>query len=126
MSFILVVDDEPAIAQSLDLILRHAGYDVAACATRYTAINHAKRISPDLALIDVGLGEENGVMVAMELVRLVPSCQVLLTSGSDEAMPLIGEAAAHGFSFELLLKPITPPELLARIAETLARPCTIA
>jgi CheY-like chemotaxis protein len=61
----------------------------------------------------------NGVEAAIEILRTLPKCKVLFISGNAGYPELLGNARAKGFNFEVLAKPIPPPELLAKISQIL-------
>ena len=65
------------------------------------------------------MGEMNGIEAAVEILRILPNCKVLLISGNAGYGDLLEKARAKGFDFELLLKPVPPPDLLAKIAQML-------
>jgi hypothetical protein len=50
----------------------------------------------------------------------VPTCKILLIRGLNDGSALVGKAAEQGFDFELLAKPIVPPELLEKVRSKLA------
>ena len=61
----------------------------------------------------------NGIDAAIEILRARPFCKVLLISGDAGYGSLLENARTNGFDFEVLLKPVPPPELLARVAQIL-------
>jgi CheY-like chemotaxis protein len=117
---ILVVDDERAIAATLAKILEYLGYETAKAYSGEEAVQLACSFQPDCIVSDVMMGEMNGIDAAIEILRTLPSCKVLLVSGNAGYGDLLENARANGFDFEILLKPVPPPELLARIAQILS------
>jgi DNA-binding NtrC family response regulator len=117
---VLIVDDQPIVAATLMMILKRFGYEVTAFHLGEHALEHAKAAPPDLALIDALLTVSDGVSVAMELTAIAPSCKVFVMSGGNEVLELLNAAATKGFHFELLPKPIAPPELLEKVRAKLA------
>jgi CheY-like chemotaxis protein len=63
------------------------------------------------------MGAMNGVEAAIEILRALPKCKVLFISGNAGYRDLLKEARAAVFNFEVLEKPIPPPELLGRISQ---------
>jgi CheY-like chemotaxis protein len=117
---ILVVDDERAIAATLAKILDYRGYKTAKAYSGEEAVQLACSFQPDCIVSDVMMGKMNGIDAAIEILRTLPSCKVLLVSGNAGYGDLLENARANGFDFEILLKPVPPPELLARIAQILS------
>jgi CheY-like chemotaxis protein len=117
---ILVVDDERAIASTLAMILEYQGYKTAVAFSGEEAVEVAGSFQPDCIVSDVMMGAMNGIEAAMEILRALPYCKVLLISGNAGYGDLLEKARAKGFDFELLLKPVPPPELLARIEKVLS------
>jgi CheY-like chemotaxis protein len=116
---ILVVDDEHVIASTLATILGYQGYDTATAYSGEEAIQVACSFQPNFILSDVMMGAMNGVEAAIEILRTLPKCKVLFISGNAGYPELLGNARAKGFNFEVLAKPIPPPELLAKISQIL-------
>lgn len=118
---ILVIEDEPAIQELIDVNLRLAGYEV----EQATAINEAKdRIShklPDLILLDWMLPGTSGIDYARELRRESRTRQIpliMLTAKGAEQDKVAGlEAGADDY----VTKPFSPKELCARIQAVLRR-----
>jgi CheY-like chemotaxis protein len=85
------------------------------------AIEAARERAPDLLLADIRLPDMTGIEAARQVQQQAPACRVLLISGDGESSEAIEEARAEGTAFEVLPKPIAPPELIQRIAERLKR-----
>jgi two-component system nitrate/nitrite response regulator NarL len=96
----LIVDDSETFLASARRLLESQGLDIVGTATSGTeALDLAVALSPDLALVDVELGEEDGVALAGELRSRSPETRVVLIStyGRDEMQDLISTSAAVGF-----------------------------
>jgi DNA-binding response OmpR family regulator len=111
---ILVVDDEPLIADSLALILQDHGYNARAAYSGADALTKAETFTPELLLTDIVMSDLDGIQVAIRLCELWPSCKVLFMSGhvftSDSKL-----AEGVAFAFDFAEKPTHPIELLRRI-----------
>ncbi len=115
---IIVVDDEPVIADTLVNILRGEGHDAFAVSNGKSAINLTQLmhpVRPDLLVTDVIMPGMDGIETAKEVAKLVPTCRIILFSGQVASTDLVSKAEAEGFSFEILAKPINPDVLLATI-----------
>jgi CheY-like chemotaxis protein len=111
---IVVVDDEPVIAWTLEMILREKGYDTVSFTNPLTALERALDFLPDVMVTDVMMPQLSGIELAMRLNELCPQCKVLLFSGSAQSADLL-DACQRGYDFRLLHKPVHPTELLSQL-----------
>ena len=120
-SNILIVEDEPAIAELLAMNLQHAGHCPIRAGSAEEALRVIRDVLPDVLLIDWMLPGMSGVALARELragtrTREIPL--ILLTARSEEADTIAGlDAGADDY----ITKPFSPKELLARIRAVLRR-----
>ncbi len=115
---IFVVDDEDVIASSLAMILRYQGGLHARSFTNpLEALRAAQLDAPDLLISDVLMPELSGIELAIQLRECCPDCRVLLFSGQAGGAQLLESARKTGYRFELLMKPVHPADLLAKIKE---------
>jgi CheY-like chemotaxis protein len=113
---VLVVDDERAIADTLAMILRYAGYSTSVAYNGEHALEVAQLRAPDMLISDVVMPGINGFELAIGFKQTHPDCKVLLFSGQAATAELSQKAAAAGYSFELLAKPVPPAEILAHLS----------
>jgi CheY-like chemotaxis protein len=109
---VLVIDDEPAIADSLVEILNVSGYDAIAFYSGHDAIEFARQRCPDLVISDVVMPKLNGVDTVLSIRELCPATRVFLFSGQASTVDILKRARAKGHEFELIAKPIHPEALL--------------
>jgi DNA-binding response OmpR family regulator len=116
---ILVVEDDPAVAQSLKAGLERDGYAVAWKANGSEAIAHARAQQPDLILLDIRLPDHSGFDVCREIRQLgLRQPIIMLTVRGDETDKVLGlEVGADDY----VTKPYNLRELLARIRAQLRR-----
>ena len=96
----LIVDDSEAFLAAARRLLESQGVEIVGTATSgVQALALAVALSPDLALVDVELGEEDGLALAGELRSRSPQTRVVMIStyDSDEMQELISTSAAVGF-----------------------------
>lgn len=117
---LLIVDDEPVLADTLALIFERAGYSATAVHSGEEALAFIDAQEPSLVISDVIMPGLNGVLLAKKIRKSHPNCVVLLFSGNAETYELLQAATEEGHSFEVLAKPVAPTVLLAKVASVLA------
>src|SRR4051812_6622322 len=118
MSTVLIVDDEPRIAEIAGDYLRHAGFEVTVATTGAAALERARAVRPALVVLDLRLPDADGIHVARELRRDSDVPIVMLTARADESDRLLGlDAGADDY----IVKPFSPRELVARVRAVLRR-----
>lgn len=116
---LMVLDDDTAVRHTWTIIFRQQGYDVVPVERGEEAIAAAHERAPDLLLADIRLPDMTGIEAARRVRQIAPSCHVLLISGDGESSEALEIARAEGTDFEVLPKPISPPDLIQRIASFL-------
>lgn len=119
MAKILIVEDEPGIAFSLENDLQTEGYEVAIVDDGVEAVRRASAEPFDLILLDVMLPHKDGFEVCRELRRGgMRTPVILLTAKAHEAEKVLGlDVGADDY----VTKPFSPRELRARIRALLRR-----
>ena len=110
---ILVVDDAPTVMQTLVLVLRAAGFHAAGEVSAFSALRTAESHHPDVLLCDIQLDGTTGVELSLDILKLLPSCRIILMSGDTTSTKILAEAHERGHDFEVLAKPMIPDELVA-------------
>jgi two-component system catabolic regulation response regulator CreB len=120
---ILIVEDEPAIADTLMYALTAEGYQAEHVSLAHTALSRLRAERYTLAIVDVGLPDGNGFDVCRELRRFSDIPVIFLTARADEIDRIVGlEIGADDY----VAKPFSPREVVARVGVILRRGRTVA
>lgn len=115
---ILIVEDEPMVAEVVERYLRRDGYEVALARDGVAALEEFDRLQPDLIVLDLMLPGLDGMEVCRR-IRARSSVPILmLTARGEEVDKLLGlEIGADDY----VTKPFSPRELAARVKVILRR-----
>ena len=114
---ILVVDDEPLIADTIVQILNRNGFIAEAAYGGREAIEAAHRIKPELVLSDVLMPHIDGVEAAITIQKFLPEARIVLFSGQAATVEILARARVRGYHFELLAKPLHPTQLIKHLRQ---------
>lgn len=115
---VLVVDDDPALAEMLGIVLRGEGFEPVFVADGDKAMNAFRDARPDLVLLDLMLPGTDGIDVCRQIRAESGVPIVMLTAKSDTVDVVVGlESGADDY----VVKPFKPKELVARLRARLRR-----
>jgi DNA-binding response OmpR family regulator len=117
MTTVLVVEDEPAIAESLAYSLRREGYGVETAATLADA--ETKMQNASLVILDLMLPDGSGFDLLADLRRLDPAPAVIILSSRDQEADRV--AGLETGADDYVTKPFSPREVVARVRAVLRR-----
>src|SRR5215207_3123131 len=115
---ILVVEDELALRDTLSYNLKRDGFTVEAVGDGRSALDSARRLKPDLIVLDLMLPEIDGFEVCRILRKEMTTPILMLTARDDEIDRVVGlEVGADDY----LTKPFSMRELMARVKAQIRR-----
>ncbi len=117
-ALVLIVEDEPEIAEILDAYFVREGFRTVRAADGETALQHHRMLNPDIVVLDVKLPKRDGVEVLAEIRRLGDTPVIMATALDDELEKL---AALKIGADDYVVKPFNPQEVVARVRAVLRR-----
>nr|MBP8146324.1 response regulator [Inhella sp.] len=115
---VLVVEDDPRIAQLLLDYLRHDGHDARTLADGQLALAEIRHAAPDLLILDLMLPGLDGVSLCRAVRQFSAVPILMLTARVDELDRLLGlDSGADDY----VCKPFSPREVMARVQALLRR-----
>jgi two-component system response regulator MtrA len=115
---VLVVDDDPALAEMLGIVLRTEGFEPSFVADGDRAMAAFRSTKPDLVLLDLMLPGTDGIDVCRQIRAESGTPIVMLTARGDTVDVVLGlEVGADDY----IIKPFKPKELVARMRARLRR-----
>jgi DNA-binding response OmpR family regulator len=114
---ILIVDDQPEIAEFTAPILKQKGYEVITAENGQTALNVCPKENPDIVLLDLGLPDMDGREVLKNIKVNIPQIRIIIVSGYSDTKTQ-DELISQGADY-FLSKPVMPSKLLVALNEVL-------
>jgi two-component system OmpR family response regulator len=116
---VLVVDDEPTLAELLSMALRYEGWDVRSAGDGQTAVRTAREFRPDAVVLDMMLPDIDGLEVLRRLRGEAPHVPVLFLTAKDSVEDRIAGLTAGGDDY--VTKPFSLEEVVARLRGLMRR-----
>ncbi|QYL26151.1 putative transcriptional regulatory protein TcrX [Mycobacterium shottsii] len=116
---VLVVDDEPVLAEMVSMALRYEGWNIATASDGASAIASARAERPDAVVLDVMLPYMSGLEVLHRLRKENPALPVLLLTAKDAVEDRIAGLTAGGDDY--VTKPFSIEEVVLRLRALLRR-----
>ena len=110
---ILIIDDDVDFAASLKLILENEGFQPNLAHSEEEALKFVQENAVDLALIDIRLGQDNGIELLPKVRKILPNILCVMVTGFGSIETAV-EALNSG-AYDYLRKPVNPGELLATL-----------
>jgi nitrogen-specific signal transduction histidine kinase/CheY-like chemotaxis protein len=114
---VLLVEDDPAVAEGISSLLECEGYDVTVAMTGAEALRLVPRIQPDVTILDIGLPDIDGIEVYTRIRAQWPGVGVIFSTGQGDATALEERLPDHP---RALLKPYSVEELIEAINHLVA------
>ncbi|BAL85733.1 putative two-component system response regulator [Actinoplanes missouriensis 431] len=116
---VLVVDDEPTLAELLSMALRYEGWEVKSAGDGMTAVRTARDFRPDAVILDMMLPDIDGLEVLRRLRGETPEVPVLFLTAKDSVEDRITGLTAGGDDY--VTKPFSLEEVVARLRGLMRR-----
>src|SRR3984957_18530251 len=116
---VLVVDDEPSLAELLASVLRYEGWEIRTAADGAEAVRTARELRPDAVVLDIMLPDFDGLEVLRRVRADVPEVCVLSLTAKDAVEDRVAGITAGGDDY--VTKPFSLEEVLARLRGLLRR-----
>jgi two-component system catabolic regulation response regulator CreB len=118
MAKILIVEDEPAIADTIQYALETEGFQPLTAPTGQEALQQVDADGIDLVILDIGLPDINGFELCKQIRRKSTLPIIFLTARSEEVDRVVGLEIGGD---DYVVKPFSPRELTARVKAILRR-----
>jgi two-component system catabolic regulation response regulator CreB len=118
MSNVLIVEDEPAIADTIQYALETEGFAPVVAPTGQEALELIEADAIDLIILDIGLPDINGFELCKQIRQRSPLPIIFLTARNDEVDRVVGLEIGGD---DYVVKPFSPRELTARVKAVLRR-----
>jgi two-component system, OmpR family, response regulator len=116
---VLVVDDEPSLAELLSSVLRYEGWEIRTAADGSSAVRTAREFRPDAIVLDIMLPDFDGLEVMRRVRASLPHVCVLFLTARDSVQDRVSGITAGGDDY--VTKPFSLEEVLARLRGLLRR-----
>ncbi|QDW62293.1 response regulator transcription factor [Oerskovia sp. KBS0722] len=116
---VLVVDDEPNLAELLTSALRYEGWDVSTALDGQSAMRTARDVGPDVIVLDVMLPDLDGLTVLRRIRATSPDVPVLFLTARDTVEDRVAGLTAGGDDY--VTKPFSLEEVVARLRGLMRR-----
>ena len=110
---VMIIDDDQDYAHSLKLILENANYQPLLAHSEEEALECIGQNAVDLALIDIRLGQDNGVDLLLKLKKMQPDILCVMITGFGTIETAI-QSLRYG-AYDYLRKPVNPEELIVSL-----------
>lgn len=120
---VLVVDDEPPIAELVRGYLEREGFTVSTALDGPTALDLVRAEAPDVVVLDLMLPGLDGLEVCRQIRAMSDAYVLMLTARSEELDRIVGLSVGAD---DYLVKPFSPRELVARIKALMRRPRVVS
>ena len=116
---VLVVDDEPSLAELLASVLRYEGWEIRTAEDGASAVRTAREFQPDAVVLDIMLPDFDGLEVLRRVRSVLPHVCVLFLTARDSVQDRVNGITAGGDDY--VTKPFSLEEVIARLRGLLRR-----
>ena len=116
---ILLVDDDPAVRDSVALVLESAGFVVDQAEQGATALRLLRAQAPDLVITDILMPQKEGIETIREIRLVLPNTPIIAISGSAESGANYLKMAQSLGATAIMAKPFDPEAMLKLVSDLL-------
>jgi len=110
---VIVVDDDIDFAESLSEILENNKYRVKTACNKSDALEYVRKFKPNIAILDIKIGNDNGVTLISDLRKICPDILCIMLTGYADITTVVN--ALREDAFDYLTKPVHPEEVIAKL-----------
>lgn len=110
---LLIVDDEKDICKHEENIFMRRGFETYSARNESQAVSWAKKVMPDIAIIDIHLGKEDGINTLKRILEVSPCCRNIMVTWDKEKALEAKKVGAVGF----VIKPTVAEELVKAVGK---------
>jgi len=116
---ILIVDDEPDILELIEYNLKKEGYQVYTARNGQEAVSEAKKVLPDLIVLDIMMPKMDGITFVLRVRATDKKTPLIMVTTEGEKSRILGAIKAGINNY--IIKPFTPEILLDKVHQTLLK-----
>ncbi|PWU11258.1 MAG: response regulator [Verrucomicrobia bacterium] len=125
MARILVIDDDPDMAQLVKDMLKSTGHEIILAGNGAEGVRQSREAHPDLVITDIYMPREDGLETILELRRKFPRLAIMAMSGRDHAEVMLSVAKKLG-AMAILQKPFETERLIELVCKARGNSSVIA
>lgn len=118
---VLVVDDEPAIVELVEVLLNNEGFEVTSASNGAEGLRALKNLTPDLIITDIAMPDMEGVEFISRLRKGGVTAPIIAMSGNAVGMGFLRASRMFGAA-ETLIKPFSSADLLSLVHRLVDNP----
>lgn len=120
MARLIIIDDHPSVLKLLSAVCQAEGHEVTACDNAEAGLRAIEELTPEVALVDRRLGEEDGLDLVSRCRQRSPGTRCIMVTACTETADVV-QAMRQG-AFNYVTKPFESEQIVAAVNEALNTP----